>query len=557
MSEYPAIHAEMPPAATSAATSAANWFATSVATWAAFLLMCLGMFMAILDIQVVATSLPTIQGALGISQDAMSWIQTAYLIAEVIAIPLTGLLTRVLTLRWLFAAAVSLFTIASIGCALSGSFMVLLIFRIIQGFSGGVLIPAVFSAVFLLFPPRLHAVATTVGGVVAVLAPTIGPIVGGFITETWSWPWLFLINVIPGLIAVSITPLLLPRHDTDLAEFAKLDMQALVLMVVALGCLEIGLKQAPKGGWLSPLSTGLLLVSATGIGISIWRTLGATHPVVRLSALRRRSFAVGCALSFCLGVGLFGSVYLMPVFLAFVRGHDAFEIGTIMLVTGIAQLVTAPFAATLENRIGARWLAATGFALFAFGLGLSAFQPRVADFNEMFWPQVVRGVAIMFCLLPPARFALGSLPESEISDASGLFNLMRNLGGAIGIALIDTILYGRVVGYAENLRDRLLAGDVTAAQAIGLNTKLFLDRPPGPPDEATIAFVRPMVEKASLALCINEAWAMLAGVAVIGLLLVPFARDSAESRACSSESLPRDASEEESTAPVPIQRQWL
>jgi MFS transporter, DHA2 family, multidrug resistance protein len=547
MSEYPAIQAEIPAAATPAATSGATraatwaptWAATWVPTWAAFLLMCLGMFMAILDIQVVATSLPTIQGALGISQDAMSWIQTAYLIAEVIAIPLTGLLTRVLTLRWLFAAAVSLFTIASIGCASSGSFAVLLVFRIVQGFSGGMLIPAVFSAVFLLFPPRLHAVATTVGGVVAVLAPTIGPVVGGFITETFSWPWLFLINVIPGLLAASITPLLLPRHETDLAELAKLDIRGLVLMAIALACLEIGLKQAPQHGWLSPLSAGLLLVSATGIGVAIWRTLGATHPVVRLSALRRRSFAVGCALSFCLGVGLFGSVYLMPVFLAFVRGHDAFEIGTIMLVTGIAQLVAAPLAATLESRIGARWLTATGFALFAFGLGLSAFQPRVADFNEMFWPQVVRGVAIMFCLLPPTRFALGSLPESEVADASGLFNLMRNLGGAIGIALIDTILYGRIVGYAENFRDRLLAGDVTAAQAIGLSTKLFLNRPAGPPDEATVAFVRPMVEKASLALCVNEAWAMLAGVAVIGLLLVPFARDSAEARARSSESLPR------------------
>src|SRR5262249_164368 len=144
-----------------------NWLGTSPGIWAAFLLMCLGMFMAILDIQVVATSLPTIQGALGISQEAMSWIQTAYLIAEGIAIPLTGLLTRVLSLRWLFAGAVSLFTLASIGCALSGSFAMLLVFRVIQGFSGGVLIPVVFSAVFLLFPPRLHAVATTIGGVVA------------------------------------------------------------------------------------------------------------------------------------------------------------------------------------------------------------------------------------------------------------------------------------------------------------------------------------------------------------------------------------------------------
>jgi MFS transporter, DHA2 family, multidrug resistance protein len=503
----------------------------AVATWVAFFLMCLGMFMAILDIQVVATSLPTIQRALGISQDAMSWIQTAYLIAEVIAIPLTGLLTRVFTLRWLFTGAVGIFTLASIGCALSGSFAVLLAFRVIQGFSGGVLIPAVFSAVFLLFPPRLHAVATTIGGVVAVLAPTIGPIVGGFITETWSWPWLFLINVIPGVIAALAMPRLLPRHAGDLAELAKLDVRVVILLAAALACLEIGLKQAPQRGWLSPSSAGLLLLGIIGIGLAIRRTLGAAHPVVRLAAFRRRSFAVGCALSFCLGVGLFGSVYLMPVFLAFVRGRDAFEIGTIMLVTGIAQLITAPLAVALERRLGARWLTAAGFALFAVGLGMSALQPRVADFDAMFWPQIVRGVAIMFCLLPPTRIALGYLPEAEVADASGLFNLMRNLGGAIGIALIDTILYGRVAGYAENFRDRLMAGDVTAAQAIGLSTKLFLDRPPGPPDEASVAFVRRLVEKASLALCVNEAWAMLACVAVIGLLLVPFARDTTERQA--------------------------
>jgi MFS transporter, DHA2 family, multidrug resistance protein len=498
-----------------------------VSTWTGFLLMCLGMFMAILDIQVVATSLPTIQSALDISPDTMSWIQTAYLIAEVIAIPLTGLFTRILTLRWLFVTAVSVFTLASIGCAFSGGFAVLLAFRVVQGFSGGVVIPAVFSAVFLLFPSRLHAVATTVAGVVAVLAPTIGPVVGGFITETWSWPWLFLINVIPGLVAASATPFLLPRQETNFAELSKLDLRALVLMAAALASLEIGLKQAPLNGWLSLSCAGLLSASAIAAGISICLTVGCSHPALRLSALKRRSFAVGCALSFCLGVGLFGSVYLMPVFLAFVRGHDAFEIGTIMLVTGIAQLIAAPLAVMLESRLGARCLTAAGFALFALGLGLSYFQPRTADFDAMFWPQILRGVAIMFCLLPPTRIALGALPDAEIPDACGLFNLMRNLGGAIGIALIDTILYGRVGIYADDFRDRLLAGDVSAAIAIGLKPSLFLNRPPGPPDDAAIAFVRPMVEKASLALCVNEAWAMLAVVAVVGLLLVPLARDSA------------------------------
>src|SRR5471032_1552127 len=160
---------------------------TRLATWFGFALMCLGMFMAILDIQVVATSLPTIQNALAISPDAMSWIQTAYLIAEVIAIPLTGWLTRVLTLRWLFVIATTIFTLASIGCALSGSFLTLVGFRVLQGFAGGTLIPAVFSGVFLLFPIRLLPLATTMAGIMAVLAPTIGLVIGASITETYSW----------------------------------------------------------------------------------------------------------------------------------------------------------------------------------------------------------------------------------------------------------------------------------------------------------------------------------------------------------------------------------
>ena len=496
-----------------------------IAIWLGFLLMCLGMFMAILDIQVVATSLPTIQNALAISQDAMSWIQTAYLIAEVVAIPLTGLLTRVLTLRWLFVAAIALFTAASVGCAFSTGFGILIAFRVVQGFAGGTLIPAVFSAVFLLFPARLHAIATTVGGVVAVLAPTVGPVVGGWITQTWSWHWLFLINVVPGLIAATATPLLLPRQQMRFADLTKLDVFALVLMAAGLASLEIGLKDAPHYGWSSPHCLSLLFASAACIAIFVRRTLRATDPVVNLSTLKQRSFAVGCGLSFCLGVGLFGSVYLMPVFLAFVRKHAAFEIGTIMLVTGVAQLVTAPFAAILENRIGARWLTGVGFSMFALGLGMSALQTRLADFDEMFWPQIVRGVAIMFCLLPPTRLALGTLSEAEVPDASGLFNLMRNLGGAIGIAVIDTILYGRTPVHAEDFRIRLLAGDVTAAQAIGLDPELFASRLSAPPDARAIAFVRPLIEKASLALSTNEAWAFLAGVALVGLLLVPLARE--------------------------------
>ena len=202
----------------------------------------------------------------------------------------------------------------------------------------------------------------------------------------------------------------------------------------------------------------LFSLSALTGGFFVWRTLRAAHPIVQLSTFRDSSFAIGCVLSFCLGVGLFGSVYLMPVFLAFVRGHDALEIGSTMLVTGVAQLAIAPIAVALERRVDARLLTGVGFALFALGLGLSTFETRDTDFSQMFWPQVIRGVAIMFCLLPPTRLALGALSETQVPDASGLFNLMRNLGGAIGIALIDTVLYGRTSIHADAIRDPAFSG---------------------------------------------------------------------------------------------------
>lgn len=492
-------------------------------TWIGFGLMCLGMFMAILDIQVVATSLPAIQGALAIDPEAMSWIQTSYLIAEIIAIPLTGWLTRTLSMRWLFTAAIALFTLASIGCAASNNFSTLVSFRVVQGFAGGTLIPAVFAAVFILFPPRAQVIATTFAGIMAVLAPTAGPVVGGWITQTYSWHWLFLINVIPGLIACLATPYLLPRHKTNFDEGKTLDGLSLFLMALALASLMIGLKQSPHDGWLSPVCIGLFSLSAVCGGFFVWRTLRAAHPIVALSLFRDRSFAVGCMLSFCLGVGLFGSVYLIPVFLAFVRGHNALEIGLTMLVTGAAQLATAPIAVVLERRLDPRLLTAVGFGLFALGLGLSAFETRDTDFNEMFWPQIIRGVAIMFCLLPPTRLALGALSEADVPDASGLFNLMRNLGGAIGIALIDTVLYGQTSGHADTLRSRLLAGDTATATAIGLDPELLAGGLSGPITPDAEAYVRPLIEKAAFVWSVNDAWTMLAAFALLGVLLVPFA----------------------------------
>jgi len=487
-------------------------------------MMCIGMFMAILDVQVVATSLPTIQGALGIARDQMSWVQTAYLIAEVIAIPLTGFLTRLLTMRWMFIITIAIFTMASIGCAASTDFAMLLAWRVLQGFSGGTLIPAVFTAVFVLFPPRLQGIATTIGGVLAVLAPTVGPIVGGWITETYSWHWLFLINVAPGILSAVATVWLLPVEKPALGEARSLDIVSICCMALALAALEIALKEAPDRGWLSLTVCGLLVLSIASGFAFVRRTLGHSKPVVELRTLADPMFAVGCILSFALGIGLFGSVYMMPVFLAFARGHEALEIGGIMLVTGIAQLATAPLAVALERRIGARLLTTAGFMLFATGLGLSAFQTPETDFAGMFWPQVIRGVAIMFCLLPPTRLALGHLKKADVPDASGLFNLMRNLGGAIGIALIDSIIYGRAPVHARAIVDRLMAGDIATAKFVGIPLRLFTDRAPGPIDPITQSILEPMVNRAAFVQAMNDAWAVVAILTLATVFSVPFAR---------------------------------
>ena len=504
-------------------TTSADSRSTATA-WIGFLAMCLGMFMAILDIQIVASSLPEIQSAFGIPLDRLSWVQTAYLIAEVVAIPLTARLTRLLSLRGLFVLAIAGFSLASLGAALSSSYAELIFCRTVQGFAGGAVIPAVFTAGFELFPADRRILPTTVAGIFAMLAPTLGPAVGGYITDTYSWHWLFLINLPPGLAVAVLTGTLLRNGGPDWRLLGHLDHAGAILAALFLGTLEVLLKEGPKRGWAGGfvfllLGAGVL----AGLG-AVGRCLTHREPIVELGLFRDRPFAASCLLSFVLGAGLYGSVYLMPLFLGLVREHTPVEIGLIMIISGAAQLAVAPLAASAEKRMDPRMLAALGYAIFALGLAANGFATFETDFAGLFWPQVLRGGGMMLCLLPTMTVALQDRAGDGLANASALFNLMRNLGGAIAIALIDTILERRPPVHVAALVERLQAGDPAAASLVGLPLDRFHNVPLGPIDAATKEQVAPLVERAALVLSFNEAWLALGGLFVLALLAVPLLR---------------------------------
>ena len=492
--------------------------AVRVKAWVGFTAMSIGMFMAILDIQIVASSLPEIQAGLGIALNRLSWVQTAYLIAEVVAIPLTGWLTRLMSTRGAFLACICGFTGASLACAASDSFWSLIPARVLQGFCGGALIPLVFSAIFTIFDGLGRSRATLVAGLFAMLAPTLGPAVGGFITDRFSWHWLFLINLPPGIIVALMVAWAVDIDRADRRCFRSVDLLALPLLAIFLATLQVVLKEAPHRGWASPAA--LLLAGVCVLcGISfVRRSLRHPAPLIALRAFGNPNFAIGCCFSFALGIGLYGAVYLLPVYLGLVRDYGALAIGEIMMVTGAAQLIMAPVATFLERRVDVRLLIATGYALLAVGLIGNGFMTFETDFWGLFWQQLVRGAAVMLCLLPSTALALSSFDPDHVPDASGLFNLMRNLGGAIGLALIDTVLEQRTPTHIASIVARLQAGDASAARLVGLPTERFTGAPIGEVDEATRALVAPLVERAGLVAAINDAWLLIGTLVAFSLL---------------------------------------
>ncbi len=422
----------------------------------AFVAMCFGMFMAILDIQVVSASLSEIQAGLSASGDEIPWVQTSYLIAEVIAIPLSGFLSRALGTRILFTVSAAGFTVASIMCGLSSSIDSMIVWRALQGFIGGGMVPTVFATGYLLFPgPRQKFIAPIIG-LIATLAPTIGPTVGGYVTDALSWHWLFYINIAPGIVVAMATYALVDFDRPDLKLLEHFDWWGLLSMVGFLGALEYVLEEGPRNDWFADGTIALLaIVSALSAAVFFVRVLTAREPIVDLRAFANRNFAVGSLFSFVLGIGLYGLTYLYPVYLAQIRGYDALMIGDTMFVSGLAMFLSAPIAGQLSQKYDPRYLLMAGFVLFAVGTWQMTYVTKDWDFWELLWPQIFRGLGLMFAIVPVTNTALGTLPPERVKNASGLFNLTRNLGGAIGLAAINTVFNDRLDLHLARLHEQV------------------------------------------------------------------------------------------------------
>jgi DHA2 family multidrug resistance protein len=440
----------------------------------AFIAMCFGMFMAFLDIQIVSASLAEIQAGLSASADEIPWVQTSYLIAEVIAIPLSGFLSRALGTRMLFAVSAAGFTLASVMCGFSSSINSMIVWRALQGFIGGGMVPTVFAAAYLIFPgPRQKLVAPVVG-LIATLAPTIGPTIGGYVTESLSWHWLFFINVVPGVIVTAATAMLVDFDRPDYSLLEHFDWWGLLSMAGFLGALEYVLEEGPRNDWFDDQTITLFaIVSALSAVFFFARVLNARVPIVDLRAFANRNFALGSLFSFVLGIGLYGLTYLYPVYLARVRGYNAMMIGDTMFISGAAMFLSAPIVGQLVQRFDPRYVLIAGFLFFAFGTWQMTWITHDWDFWELLWPQIFRGVGLMFAIVPVTNTALGTLAPERMKNASGLFNLTRNLGGAIGLATINTVLNDRMDLHLARLHEAVNWGSVTATETLAQLTQKF------------------------------------------------------------------------------------
>jgi MFS transporter, DHA2 family, multidrug resistance protein len=500
----------------------------STAVWIAVLAAMIGSFMAILNIQITNASLLNIEGGIGTGVDNGSWISTSYLIGEIIVIPLTDYMSRVFSFRRYMLASAALFATFSVACAFTHDLPSMIAMRGLQGFAGGVLIPMAFTLVLTKLPKPQQPVGLAIFALSVTFAPAIGPTIGGYLTENYGWRTIFFVNVIPTIVMVSALYFTLERKPMQLGLLKEGDWPGIATMAIGLSALQTVLEEGNKDDWFSsPFIQRLAAIAVVSLSLFIWIELTTEKPLIRLRLLKGRNFGFGTIAMTMLGFALFGSVYILPAYLGQAQGYNSEQIGSVMAWTGLPQLILIPLVPQLMRRFDTRLIAFVGLMIFAYSCFMNtAMSPDYAG-DQLFIPNIVRAIGQAMVLTPLTSVTTGDIAPQDAAAASGISNMFRNLGGAIGTAVLATVITKREQFHSNIIGQSVTPGREEVRDRIAQMTDYFMARgvtdPAGAHQQAIVALGN-AVKHQALVMGFSDTFAVLAAVLVFAALAVTLTR---------------------------------
>jgi DHA2 family multidrug resistance protein len=503
-----------PKAAAALAVSAKTWIAVSGAT--------LGAFMAVLNIQIVNASLADIQGAIGAGIDDGGWISTSYLVAEIVVIPLSGWLAQVFSVRIYLLTNAILFLALSVACAFAQDLPQMIALRAVQGFTGGVLIPMAFTLIITLLPKAKQPIGLALFALSATFAPAIGPTIGGYLTENWSWQYIFYVNLVPGAVMIGMLYFSLEAKPMKLSLLREGDWPGIITMTIGLSALQTVLEEGNKDDWFgSPFIMKLSVIAAVALAAFLVIELTAKKPLLNLHLLFRRNFGFGILANVLLGVVLYGSVFILPNYLSRIQGYNAEQIGTVLAWTGLPQLLLIPLLPRLMRRFDPRIFIAFGFAVFAGSNFMNIYMTNDYANDQLLWPNIVRALGQALVMAPLSAVATSGIEPENAGSASGLFNMIRNLGGAIGIALLQTLLTKREQYHSNVLMQSVSMLEQATRTRIEQLTLYFMNHGVADRAEAThraIVAIGNTVQKQAFILAYSDTFYLLGAALIVALI---------------------------------------
>jgi MFS transporter, DHA2 family, multidrug resistance protein len=505
-------------------SAAASPGRASPVVWISIFAAMIGAFMAILNIQITNASLLNIEGGIGTGVDNGSWISTSYLIGEIIVIPLTDYLSRVFSFRKIMLGHATLFALFSVACAFTHDLPSMIAMRGLQGFFGGVLIPMAFTLVFTKLPKAQQPIGLAMFSLAVTFAPAIGPTIGGYLTENYGWQTIFFVNVVPTAVMVTTLYFTLERQPMQLGLLREGDWLGIATMAVGLSALQAVLEEGNKDDWFgSPFIVRLALIAAISLSLFIWIELTVEKPLLKLRLLAQRNFGIGTIASVFLGFALFGSVYLLPAYLGQVQHYNSEQIGSVLAWTGLPQLLLIPLVPKLMQRFDARYIAAAGLLLFAYSSFMNIEMSLDYSGDQLFIPNIVRAVGQALTLAPLSALSLGSVAPQDAPAASGISNMMRNLGGAIGSAVLATIVTKREQFHSNIIGQSVDLGREEVRNRIAQMTDYFLAHgvsDPAAAHQQAIIALGNVVKRQALVLGFSDTFAVIGIVLVLAAIAI-------------------------------------